>query len=117
MSSPSADPGVCEVAVTGPDADTMAALVRALVDERLAACGQITGPTRSIYRWQGEVCDDPEIRAVLHTRTGLVPELSARIRALHPYDVPCVVAVPAVGGDAAYLAWVHEETRPPVTDE
>lgn len=114
MSSPSAEPGVCEVVVTGPDADTMADLVRTLVDERLVACGQITGSTRSIYRWQGEVCDDPEVRAVLHTRGELVPELAARIRALHPYDVPCVVAVPAVGGDADYLGWVGTETRPPL---
>lgn len=117
VSSASADVRVCEVAITGPDADAMAVLVRTLVDERLVACGQITGSTRSIYRWQGQVCDDPEVRAVLHTRTDLVPELTDRLRALHPYDVPCVVAVPAVGGDAEYLAWVAEETRPQVTGQ
>jgi periplasmic divalent cation tolerance protein len=107
---------VCEVAVTGPDPDGLAALVRTLVDERLVACGQITGATRSIYRWQGEVCDDPEVRAVLHTRAELVPEVGTRIRELHPYDVPCVVAVAAAGGDRDYLAWVRQETRTPGTD-
>lgn len=101
------------MAVTGPDAESVAGLVRTLVDERLVACGQVTGTIRSIYRWQGEVCDDPEVRAVLHTRTALVPEVVARTRELHPYDVPCVVALGVLAGDEEYLAWVVDETRPP----
>lgn len=106
------DADVCEVVITGPDADSLAALTRTLVDEHLCACGQITAPVRSVYRWRGEVCDDAEARAALHTRVDLVDAIVARVAAVHPYEVPCVLALPVVGGLPAYLDWVRAETRP-----
>ena len=99
--------------MTGPDADWLAGLTRTLVDERLAACGHVLGAVRSIYRWAGAVQDEPEARVGLHTRRSLVPAVVARTRELHPYDVPCVIAVPLVGGDAEYLRWILTETREP----
>jgi periplasmic divalent cation tolerance protein len=109
----SPDEECCEVVVTAGDPDWLAGFTRTLVEERLAACGHTIAAVRSIYRWQGAVHDDPEARVALHTRRSLVPALVERTRQLHPYDVPCVIALPLVGGDPAYLRWVLEETRAP----
>jgi periplasmic divalent cation tolerance protein len=103
----------CEVVITADDADRLVAITRTLVEERLAACGQTVTGVRSIYRWEGEVHDDPEVRVALHTRRSLVPAVVARTRALHSYQVPCVIAVPLVDGDPDYLRWVVAETREP----
>lgn len=103
----------CEVVVTAADADWLAGLTRTLVEERLAACGQLTAPIRSLYRWEGRVEDGTEARVALHTRAALVPAVVARVRELHPYDVPCVLALPVLGGEPDYLEWVHRETRTP----
>jgi periplasmic divalent cation tolerance protein len=107
------DEECCEVVVTGPDADWLAGFTRTLVQERLAACGHVQGGVRSIYRWNGAVQDEPEARVGLHTRRALVPEIVDRAAALHPYDVPCVIALPVLAGNPAYLRWVLQETRPP----
>ena len=105
------DAECCEVVVTGPDAGWLAGYTRTLVEERLAACGHQLTAIRSVYRWQGEVHDDPEARVALHTRRALVPAIVARTAELHPYDVPCVIALPLVDGSPDYLRWVVAETR------
>jgi periplasmic divalent cation tolerance protein len=106
------DEEYCEVVVTAPDAEWLAGFTRTLVEERLAACGQNLTGVRSIYRWDGAVQDDAEARVALHTRRALVPAIVARTKELHPYDVPCVIALPLFGGNPAYLQWIAEETRP-----
>ena len=105
------DEEFCEVVVTAEDAEWLAGYTRTLVEERLAACGRQLAAIRSVYRWQGAVHDEPEARAALHTRRSLVPAIVARTEELHPYDVPCVIALPLVGGSPDYLAWVAAETR------
>ena len=106
------DEEYCEVVVTAPDAEWLTGFTRTLVEERLAACGQNLTGVRSIYRWDGAVQDDAEARVALHTRRALVPAIVARTTELHPYDVPCVIALPLVDGNPAYLQWIAEETRP-----
>ena len=96
--------------VTAADADWLAGFTRTLVEERLAACGHVLGAIRSIYRWDGAVQDDPEARVALHTRTDLVNAIVARTNAEHPYDVPCVIALPIVAANPAYADWVRAET-------
>jgi periplasmic divalent cation tolerance protein len=98
------------VLVTAGDADEAARIGRALVGERLAACANVVGPIRSIYRWQGAVEDASEHLLLLKARAGDVAALEARVRALHSYDVPEVLALPVRGGSAAYLAWLAEST-------
>jgi periplasmic divalent cation tolerance protein len=106
------DEEFCEVVVTAEDADWLAGFTRTLVEERLAACGHV-GVIRSVYRWDGAVQDGSEARVGLHTRRSLVPAIVARTGELHPYDVPCVIALPIVGGDPAYLEWIAAETDGP----
>jgi periplasmic divalent cation tolerance protein len=104
---------VCEIVVTGSDAEWLSGYTRTLVEERLVACGHQLAAIRSIYRWEGAVHDASEARVALHTRRSLVPEVVARTAELHPYDVPCVIALPLVGGNPDYLDWVVRETREP----
>ena len=99
------------VLVTAPSAEQAAALARALVEARLAACGNVVPGLRSIYRWEGQVRDEPEALLVLKTTRDRLEALRERQLALHPYDVPEVLALPVEAGSAAYLAWLAAETR------
>ena len=84
-------------------------------EDVLALEGHTLAGIRSIYRWNGAVQDETEARVALHTRRSLVPEIVERTGRLHPYDVPCVIAMPLVGGNPDYLRWIAEETGPPRT--
>lgn len=83
---------------------------RTLVQERLAACANVLPGMTSVYEWQGELCESAEAVLVLKTRASLVEAASERVRALHSYDVPCVVALPIVGGNGEFLLWVARQT-------
>ena len=98
------------VLVTAPDPDTAAALARALVEERLVACVNLVPGVRSIYRWEGQVHDDAEVLLVAKTGAARCDALAARVRDLHPYDLPEVVVLPASGGSRDYLEWVIAES-------
>lgn len=98
------------VLVTAPDAEAAARLARALVEERLAACGNVVPAIRSIYRWEGSVHDEGEALLVLKTRAARVDALRARVLELHPYQVPEVLVLPVEAGSEAYLAWIAAET-------
>jgi periplasmic divalent cation tolerance protein len=101
---------ICEVVITAADPDWLAGFTHRLVADRLAACGQQIAAIRSIYRWDGAVQDEPEARVALHTRTALVDRIVERANAEHPYDVPCVIALPVVAANPAYVEWVRTET-------
>ena len=103
---------VCEVVITAPDAEWLAGFVRRLVEDRLCAAGHLF-PMRTLYRWQGVLHDEFETRAALHTRRSLVPAISERVDAEHPYEVPGIVALPISAGSSAYLSWIIAETREP----
>lgn len=98
------------VLATAPDADSAASLARALVGERLAACVNLVPGVRSIYRWQGQVEDAAEVLLVIKTRADRCGALASRLRELHPYELPEVLELSAVGGSAAYLDWVRTES-------
>ncbi len=101
---------ICEVVITGPSQEWVATFTRQMVDDRLAACGHIINEIRSIYRWEGSVHDEAEARVALHTRRSLVPAIVVRADRDHPYDVPCVIALPIVEGKPAYVDWVLGQT-------
>ena len=86
-------------------------MARALVEERLAACGNVLPGLRSLYRWEGKVQDDAEALLLLKTTRRRFPALRARVLALHPYEVPEVLALPVEGGHPAYLDWIATSTR------
>ena len=98
------------VLVTAGDAGEAARIGRTLVEERLAACANVVGPIRSVYRWQGAVEEAAEHLLLVKARADDLPALEARVRALHSYQVPEVLALPVAAGSAAYLAWLAEST-------
>jgi periplasmic divalent cation tolerance protein len=99
------------VLVTAPTPERAAEIARALVEERLAACGNVVPAIRSIYRWEGMVQDDQEALLVLKTTRDRFEALRERVVALHPYQVPEVLALEVEAGSAPYLAWIAAETR------
>ncbi len=99
------------VLVTTPSPERAAEIARALVEERLAACGNVVPGLRSIYRWEGKVHDDAEALLVLKTTRARFEALRDRVLALHPYEVPEVIALPVEAGNARYLEWIAAETR------
>ena len=101
---------VCEMIITADNEAWLLNFTRSLVDDRLAACGQLIGPIRSIYRWDDGVQEDTEVRVAVHTRESLVPAIIERTRAEHSYEVPCVLSLPVENGNPDYLAWVIEST-------
>ena len=100
---------VCEVIITADDEGWLIDFTRSLVTDRLAACGHHQ-PIRSVYRWQGAIQEEREVRVALHTRTELVDTIIERVRQAHPYDVPCVLFLPVINGNPSYLDWVRSET-------
>jgi len=91
------------------DADEAQGIARIVVEERLAACANILGPCRSVYRWQGAVEEADEVAAIFKTRGDLAEALIARIAALHSYDVPAIVVWPVEHAWPDYAEWVEAE--------
>jgi periplasmic divalent cation tolerance protein len=86
-------------------------LARALVEQRLAACVNMLPAVQSVYRWNDVIEEAAEVTLLIKTTTARYDELEQAIRALHPYELPEVIAVPVSAGSPAYLAWIAQETR------
>lgn len=87
-----------------------AGLVRQLVEEGLAACGNILPGARSIYRWKGEICDETEAVLLLETTEARLPQLMQRMARLHSYDTPKILAWEPAEGHGDYMRWVASQT-------
>ena len=96
------------VYMTAPSEAVALSLARSAVDARLAACGNLLPGIRSVYRWKGEICDDPEVLVLFKTTAAHFEALRTHLVDAHPYDCPEVIAAPVVAGHAPYLAWVRE---------
>jgi periplasmic divalent cation tolerance protein len=84
---------------------------RTLVEQRLAACANIVPGLESIYHWQGTVVEDRETLLIVKTRAELVDAAIAKVKELHSYTCPCVVALPILTGNPDYLEWLGSETQ------
>jgi uncharacterized protein involved in tolerance to divalent cations len=85
-------------------------LASTLVEERLAACVNVLPQMESVYRWKDEIETDREHQLIMKTTASRVPQLQARLRQLHEYEVPEFIVTPIVGGSDAYLSWIREST-------
>lgn len=99
------------VYVTAADEAAAHSIATTIVGEHLAACANILPPIRSVYWWQGALEEATEVALLLKTRAALVPMLIERVKELHAYDCPCIVALPIVAGNPAFLDWIANETR------
>jgi periplasmic divalent cation tolerance protein len=103
-----AESTIAVVLVTAPSAQVAELLVRSVVEERLAACGNIVPGVVSIYRWQGAVQRDDEVFITFKTPSAATDRLMRRVQELHPYDVPEIVVLPVADALPAYAQWVVE---------
>src|SRR3954469_24671242 len=97
------------ILTTAPTREEAASIAKLLIDEKLAACVQIL-PIESFYFWQGKTQNEPETLLLIKTRTALFETAIARIKAVHSYTVPEIVAMPFSAGFAGYLNWIGEVT-------
>ena len=98
------------VLTTVATADEAVALVRALLERRIIACGTVLPAARSLYRWEGKIADESEVVVLLKTRSARIESLELAFRDLHPYKVPELLALPVSAGAEKYLAWISGET-------
>ncbi len=85
-------------------------LARTVVEDRLAACVNVLPGMTSVYWWEGTAQFDEEIVVIAKTRADLVDALTARVKEVHSYSCPCVVALPIDGGNPEFLQWIVDET-------
>jgi periplasmic divalent cation tolerance protein len=101
------------VFITAPSKETARRIARHLVQNRLAACVNIIDPIESIYLWNEKLTEEPETLMMVKTRRALFEDrLVPAVRAIHPYQVPEIIAVPVGPGLAEYLGWIEAATRP-----
>lgn len=104
-------PPISTLLVTAPSRDVAERIVTSVVEERLAACGNIVAGVTSIYRWEDGVQRADEVLIVFKTATARGGELARRIRELHPYDVPEVLSFEVAAGLEPYIDWVLTSTN------
>ncbi len=100
------------VTTTCPDAASAQQLAQAAIARQLAACVQQES-IHSTYRWQGQVCSEPELRLLFKTTQAAWPALQALIAELHPYALPAIYAQPVLHASADYADWVRSQVQPP----
>lgn len=96
--------------VTYPGVEVAESVSKTLLEARLVACANILAPHRSLYWWEGAVQDEEEVAVLYKTRREQYEAVEARIKALHPYDVPCIVSWPVHKGEQGFVSWVREQT-------
>jgi periplasmic divalent cation tolerance protein len=99
------------VLVTAASRSEAEAIARALIQAQLAACVSFT-PIQSIYRWQGEIHQSEEWQLLIKTDLTYFSALEAKVKAVHSYQVPEIIALPIQMGFSPYLQWIGEQTRP-----
>lgn len=98
--------------VTAPNEDEARRIAETVVDERLAACVNIINGIESIYRWQGEVARDRELLLIIKTTANRYSDLERRVKELHSYTTPEVIAFRIERGSTNYLDWLRDSTTP-----
>jgi periplasmic divalent cation tolerance protein len=95
--------------ITAKDKEQALSIGRALVEGRLAACVNVVDGMSSVYRWGGEVCVDSEAILIAKTSTEKFEALTACVKEMHTYECPCIVSIPIISGNPAYLTWLGEQ--------
>jgi len=99
--------------VTAADEAEAGLIARTVVAERLAACANLLGAIKSVYWWEGKICEGGEVALILKTSNTRKAALIDRIKQLHSYDCPCVVCLPIFDGNPDFLNWIREEAVKP----
>ena len=97
--------------VTCKNADEAATIGRKLVAEKHVACANILPDTTAIFEWDGAICSESEAVLLLKTTTDGVATVTERVKALHSYDLPCVIVLPVNGGNQTFLDWIETHSH------
>ncbi len=96
------------VFTTVPSLETAEKIARGVVGEKIAACASILSGVKSVYTWKGEVCEEAEHIIMIKTSSGLLTALEKKIKELHPYELPELIAIPVESGSEEYLKWIED---------
>ena len=99
------------VYVTAGSMDEAKKIGGALISKRLAACVNIIDNMHSMYWWEEEIQDDREVILIAKTKESVVPELIEKIKSMHSYECPCIVSLPVLDGNKAFLEWIEQQTK------
>jgi len=99
--------------ITAPTPEKGEEIARALVTEGIAACASIIPRIKSVYSWDGKICEDEEVLLLVKSRKCLFPEIRDRVKSLHSYDVPEIISLPIIDGLPEYLDWLKSVTKLP----
>ncbi len=99
------------VYITAKDVNEARTIGKTLIEERIAACVNIFGNMQSIYRWEGKICEENEAVLIAKTRKSLLGKITQRVKELHSYSCPCVIALQSAGGNDAFIDWIIKETK------
>jgi periplasmic divalent cation tolerance protein len=97
--------------ITAGSMDEARGIAKALVSNRLAACANIIDNMNSLYWWNGEIQEEREVILIAKTVESLVPEVIDKVQSMHSYECPCIVSLPIIDGNPAFLEWIEKETR------
>lgn len=98
------------VYVTAPSVQIATDISKTLIQEHLVACANILPPMKSFYQWKGNLQEEEETAMIFKTQASCYSQLELKIREIHPYECPCIVAIPIIAGDVQFLNWVKEQT-------
>ncbi|MBN4065810.1 divalent-cation tolerance protein CutA [Candidatus Amoebophilus asiaticus] len=99
------------VYITTKDVEEARVIAKLLLQSRMAACVNIVNKIESIYRWKGKILEDKEALLIVKTRASLVNEIIEKVKSVHSYECPCIVAFPILTGNQEYLDWIKKETQ------
>jgi periplasmic divalent cation tolerance protein len=99
------------VLVTCGSEDEALKIANTLVEDHLAACVNVVAPIRSVYRWEGNICDEKEWLMIIKTQKHRFEELEKKVKSLHSYSVPEIISLSITEGSSAYLNWIRENTK------
>ena len=99
------------VITTVPDADVGQIVAEKIIEERLAACVHLQAAGQSLYWWEGKIMQDQEHTLLIKTKDAAYSRLEKKIKEIHPYDVPEIIAIPIQKGSKEYLGWIDSEIQ------
>lgn len=100
-----------QITTTADNRELAVKIAGSLVEQKIAACAQVSGPITSIYEWKGKIENAQEWYCVIKTRKDLYRQVEENIKKMHSYEVPEIIALPIVAGNPAYLEWIDEVTK------
>ncbi len=103
-------PGSLFVYITTPNEEIALEIAKAAINAKLGACANIFPQMKSVYEWQGNLCEESETLLIIKTEASRYQDLEKKVLELHPHECPCIVALPIKDGYSKFLSWIEKQT-------